>query len=60
MMDRWIDDIDDYWKSIIWHRIKQDRRTWKQHAEAFAQLRVHRQHNDDDSDGTVEMESIHT
>ena len=27
------------WKSTIWQRIVQDRQTWKQNAEAFAQPR---------------------
>ena len=30
------DELDDYWKGTIW---QQDRQTWKQHAEAFAQPR---------------------
>ena len=34
---RWRDELDDYWKGTIWRRIAQDRETWKQHAEAFAQ-----------------------
>ena len=32
----WRDELDDYWKGTIW---QQDRQTWKQHAEAFAQSR---------------------
>ncbi len=35
----WREELDDYWKGIIWQRIRQDRQTWKQHAEAFAQPR---------------------
>ena len=33
------DELDNYWKGIIWQRILQDRQMWKQHAEAFAQPR---------------------
>ena len=33
------DELDDYWKGIIWQRIAQDRQRWKQHAEVFAQPR---------------------
>ena len=36
---RWRDELDDYWKGTIWQRIAQDRHTWKQHTEAFAQPR---------------------
>ena len=37
--ETWRDELDDYWKGTIWQRIAQDRQMWKQHAEAFAQLR---------------------
>ena len=33
----WRDELDDYWKGIIWQRIAQVRQMWKQHPEAFAQ-----------------------
>ena len=39
LVRRWKDELDDYWKGIIWQRIAQDRQMWKQHAEALAQLR---------------------
>ena len=37
--ERTRDELDDYWKGTIWHRIAQDRHTWKPHTEAFAQPR---------------------
>ena len=36
---RWRYELDDYRKGTIWQRIEQDRQIWKQHADAFAQLR---------------------
>ena len=36
---RWRDDLDEYWNETTWQRTAQDRQTWKQHAEAFAQPR---------------------
>ena len=47
---RWRDELDDYWKGTVWQRIAQDRQMWKQHAEAFAQPRDTKWHNDDDDD----------
>ena len=34
---RWRDDLDEYWNETTSQRSAQDRQTWKQHAEAFAQ-----------------------
>ena len=36
---RWRDDLDECWNETTWQRTAQDRQTWKQHAEAFAQPR---------------------
>ena len=36
---RWREELDDFWKGTIWQGIAQDKQMWKQHAEAFAQLR---------------------
>ena len=33
------DELDEYWKGTIWHRIAQDRQMWKLHAEDIAQPR---------------------
>ena len=36
---RWREELYDFWKGTIWQCIAQDRQTWKQHAEVFAQPR---------------------
>ena len=36
---RWRDELHDYWKDTIWHRIAQYRQMWKQHSENFVQPR---------------------
>ena len=35
----WRDDLDKYWRDMIWQKTAQDRLTWRRHAEAFAQQR---------------------
>ena len=44
----WRDDLDKYWSNMIWQRTAQDRLTWRQHGEAFAQPWTLQLPNDDD------------
>ena len=35
--NRWMDEIDDFWRCVTWKQNAQDRLSWKRNAEAFIQ-----------------------